>query len=256
MFDPTKQRAWVYLGLFVWIQSKSAAFCSKYVHGIGAWAIIILMIQAILAAAIIAAILGLSEVAWKKARIRGEVARKFVHITSGVFIAFLPFWVEYHWIMVLAVGFVVANLVNRYVDFFHAIHSVRRKSWGDVLFGVGVFAVAWFEPSPWLFAMSILQVSLADGLAAVAGVTYGEKHGKYYLFTQPKTLVGSAVFLGASALIIAGGLVASSYFVDPLQLWPLVAMLPLMLVCIENLAVFGLDNLALPLATLGVLSLF
>lgn len=214
------------------------------------------MFQALIAGVIICAILGLSEVAWQKFGLRGELARKFVHITCGVFIAFLPFWVSYNWIMVLAVGFVIANIANRYINFFHAIHSVRRKSWGDVLFGVGVFAVAWFEPSPLLFAVAMLQVSLADGLAAVAGVTYGEKHGKYYLFTQPKTVVGSAVFLGVSAIILAIGLFASSYFVDPTQMWPLVVMLPLMLVCVENLAVFGLDNLALPLVTLGVLSLF
>src|SRR5690606_5114078 len=139
---------------------------------------------------------------------------------------------------------------------FHAIRSVRRKSWGDVLFGVGVFALAIFEPSPWLFAMSMLMVSLADGLAAVFGVTYGERYGKYYLFTQPKTLVGSATFVLAAAAVLATGLLADNYFADPLQLWPLMAMLPLLLVCVENLAVFGLDNLALPLVTLGILSLF
>ncbi len=217
--------------------------------------IILFMVQALLAAIVIAAILGLSEVAWKKAHIQGELARKFVHITTGVFIAFLPFWVDYNWIMALAVGFVVANLVNRYVDFFHAIHAVRRKSWGDVLFGVGVFAVAWFQPNPWVFAVAILQVSLADGLAAIAGVTYGKEHGKYYLFTQPKSIIGSSVFLVVSALILIFGMVASSYFVDPAQMWPVIVMLPLMLVCVENLAVFGFDNLALPLATLAVLSL-
>src|SRR5690606_10096468 len=129
----------------------------------------------------------LSEYAWKKSHIRDELARKSVHITTGMFIAFLSFLVDYLWIMLLAVGFVVVILINRYANFFNAIHSVRRRSWGDVLFGVGVFAVAWFQPDPWIFAMCILQVSLADGLAALAGVTYGVKHGKYYLFTQPKT---------------------------------------------------------------------
>lgn len=218
-------------------------------------AIIIIMVNAILAAAGIAAILVLSEIAWKKAHLRDELARKFVHITCGVFIAFLPFWVSYGWIMVLAVGFVIANIVNRYVDFFHAIHSVRRKSWGDVLFGVGVFSVAAFQPDPWIFAMAILQVSLADGLAALAGVTYGDRHGKYYLFTQPKSIIGSATFLVTSFVILVIGFMASSYFADVAQMYPVFIMLPLMLVCIENLAVFGIDNLALPLATLFVLSL-
>lgn len=126
------------------------------------------MLNAILAAAGIAAILIVSEIAWRKARLRDELARKFVHICCGTFIAFLPLWVSYNWIMILAIGFVIANVINRYVDFFHAIHSVRRKSWGDVLFGVGVFIVALFQPEPWLFTVAILQVSLADGLAAIA----------------------------------------------------------------------------------------
>lgn len=213
------------------------------------------MLQALLAALGIAVILVVSEIAWKKAHIYDELARKFVHISSGVFIAFLPFWVDYSWIMVLSIGFVIANVINRYTNYFHAIHAVKRKSWGDVLFGVGVFIVAWFEPSPWIFAASILQVSLADGLAAVAGVTYGRTHGRYYLFTQPKSVIGSFVFLVTSIIIIAGLFLVDSYFADPLALWPVVVMLPLLLVCVENLAVYGTDNVFLPVVTLAVLSL-
>lgn len=216
----------------------------------------LLMINALLAALGIAAILVVSEIAWKRAHIYDELARKFVHISSGVFIAFLPFWVDYFWIMVLSILFVIANVVNRYTNYFHAIHAVKRKSWGDVLFGVGVFIVAWFEPSPWLFAASILQVSLADGLAAVAGVTYGRSHGRYYLFRQPKSIIGSAIFVLVSALILAGLFVLDDYFVDPIAMLPVVVMLPLLLVCVENMAVYGTDNVILPVVTLGVLSLF
>lgn len=214
------------------------------------------MLSAFAALLIMATILVVSELLWKRVKVHPELARKFVHVTCGVFISFLPFWVSYRWIMILSAGFILVNLLNRRIKVFHAIRAVRRKSWGDVLFGVGVFAVAWFEPSPWLFAMSLLMVSLADGLAAVFGVTYGERYGKYYLFTQPKTLVGSGVFLVTAALVLLVGLTADNYFADPLQLWPAIIMLPVLLVCIENLAVFGLDNIALPLVTLGVLSLF
>lgn len=214
------------------------------------------MLAAFFAVIVIASIVVGSELVWKRVKVHPELARKFVHITSGVFISFLPFWVSYNWIMILSAGFILVNLLNHKFKIFHAIRSVRRKSWGDVLFGVGVFAVAWFEPSPWIFALAIMQVSLADGLAAVFGVTYGERHGKYYLFTQPKTLVGSGVFLVTSAVVLLLGLMLDNYFADPMLLWPLLVMLPLLLTCVENLAVFGLDNLALPLVTLGILSLF
>jgi len=214
-----------------------------------------IMVNAIYAAIGIAVILIISEIAWKRAHIYDELARKFVHITSGVFIAFLPFWVDYAWIMVLAVGFVIANIINRYTNYFHAIHAVKRRSWGDVLFGVGVFIIAYFQPSPWIFTAAILQVSLADGLAAVAGVTYGRKHGRYYLFGQPKSVIGSAIFLITSIIITLGIILIDNYYADPVALIPFIIMLPLLLVCVENLAVYGSDNVFLPIVTLLALSL-
>jgi dolichol kinase len=213
------------------------------------------MVSALIAVLVIAAILAFSEFAWKRFDLPEEVARKFVHITAGSFIAFLPFWVDYTWIKILAVGFIIVNLINHYTNTFHAIRAVRRKSAGDILFGAGVLAVALFEPPAWLFAVSILQVSLADGLAAIAGVTYGEKRGKYYLFGQPKSIIGSVVFLICSMLILAITFTTAEYFADPLAMWPVVAMLPLLLMCAENLSVYGTDNLVLPLVTFTVLSL-
>jgi dolichol kinase len=213
------------------------------------------MFEALIAAAGIALILVVSEILWSKVKIQDELARKFVHISSGVFIASFGFWVDYKWVMLLSVGFIVANIINRYTNYFHAIHAVKRKSWGDVLFGVGVLIVAWFEPSAWLFAAAILQVSLADGLAAVAGVTYGKKHGRYYLFGQPKSIIGSCVFVIVSGFILSIVFLFDSYFVDPVAMLPVVFLLPLLLVCVENLAVYGTDNVFLPVTCLYFLSL-
>jgi phytol kinase len=220
----------------------------------------LVMVNALIAAIGIFIILVVSEIAWRKAHIQDELARKFVHVLSGTFIATLAFWVDYRWIMIMAVGFVLINIINRYTSsydifHFHAIHTVERKSWGDVLFGVSVFTIAWFEPTAWLFAASILMVSIADGLAAVAGVTYGMKHGRYYLFGQPKSIIGSGVFLISSFLILCVLFYFDPYFVEPINMIPVAIMLPLLLVCIENLAVYGVDNILLPLATLGILSL-
>lgn len=214
------------------------------------------MLQAFIATLVIAAILLVSELLWKRVKLHPEIARKFVHITVGIFVAFLPFWVEYRWIMIMSVLFVFVNLVNHKLKIFHAIRSVRRTSWGDVLFGVGTFAVACFQPDPWLFAMCILQVGLADGFAAVAGVTYGDKRGKYYLFGQPKTILGSSTFVVVSAVTLVLGFMLSSYFVAPAQMLPVALMLPILLVCVENVSVFGWDNITLPIVTLGILSFF
>jgi dolichol kinase len=219
-------------------------------------AIMLLMIAACIAALVIAAILVLSELVWKKFGFQEELARKLVHITTGTFIAFLPFWVDYNWIKILALGFIVVNCINHFARIFPSILSVRRKSMGDILFGVGVLAVALFEPPAWLFAVSVLQVAISDGLAAVAGVTYGKKSGRYHLLGQPKSIIGSSTFLVSSMIILALTFATVGYFADPISMWPVVIMLPLLLACVENLAVFGTDNLALPLVTLYVLSLF
>lgn len=214
------------------------------------------MLNALIATIIIFVILVGSEVFWKRTKIHPEIARKSVHILAGTFVAFLPFWNSWFWVQVLAVAFTLVNFANHKLNVFHAIGSVRRQSWGDVLFGVGVLAVALFEPDKWLFAMSMLQVSLADGFAAVAGVTYGDKHGKYYLFGQPKSIVGSTAFVVTSMLIFTMGFSLSPYFASTLQLVPAIVMMPLLLVCVENLAVLGWDNVFLPVVTLGILSLF
>lgn len=214
------------------------------------------MLSALLAVVIIFAILVVSEVVWKRVKVHPELARKFVHISAGTFVAFLPFWVSWGWVQLLAIGFTGVNLANHKLHIFHAIGAVRRQSWGDVLFGVGVLVVALFEPDQWIFAMSMLQVSLADGFAAVAGVTYGNKRGKYYLFTQPKSIIGSSAFVLMSFSVFALGITFSGYFVSTVEMLPLIVILPLLLVCVENLSVFGWDNITLPLITMGILSLF
>ncbi|MCA9348438.1 hypothetical protein KC867_03445 [Candidatus Saccharibacteria bacterium] len=214
------------------------------------------MFNAFLATSFIGLVLFGSEFAWKRISVSDEFARKFVHIICGTFIAFLPFWVSYNWVIILAIGFIVVNIFNRYLHFFHAINAVRRKSWGDVLFGVGVLIAALFRPDTWLFAMAIMQVSLADGLAGLIGVTYGQKKGRYYLLSQPKSVIGSLTFLATSIGVMIVGIGFSTYFVDSIQMLPVIVMLPLVLTCIENISVFGMDNITLPLATLFILNLF
>lgn len=46
------------------------------------------MLSALLAVLIIGAIVVVSELLWKRIKVHPELARKFVHITCGVFISF------------------------------------------------------------------------------------------------------------------------------------------------------------------------
>ncbi len=211
------------------------------------------MIQAMLAAAIVGLILLTSEYLWHRTHLKGEFARKFVHIVTGSFLAFLPFWVSYGWIMVLSVSFVIVNLINRYSGVFYSIHAIKRKTWGDVLFGVGIFVAALLRPEPWVFTAAILHVGLADGFAAVVGSRFGKYH--YKIFDHVKTPIGSFAFLVTSFAIILGVFYAadlSSHY----SLWALLLFLPITTTLLENVSGYGADNVTVPLAVLALFSAF
>lgn len=211
------------------------------------------MVNAIIAAFFVGVILFISEYLWHKTHLKGEFARKFVHIVAGSYIAFFPLWLSYGWIMVLAVAFVAVNLLNRYSTIFHSIHAIKRKTWGDILFGVGVFLCASLRPEPWLFVTAILHVSLADGLAAVVGSRFGKHH--YKIFDHVKTPIGSFTFFITSMLIVLVIGVAAgelSNFSVPAML----IFLPITATLLENVSGFGTDNITLPIAVLLISNAF
>ncbi len=211
------------------------------------------MFQALTAAFFVGVILFVSEYLWHNTHLKGEFARKFVHIVAGSYIAFFPFWISYGWIMVLAVGFVIANLLNRYSTVFHAIHAIKRKTWGDILFGLGIFLTAALRPEPWLFTAAILHVSLADGLAAVIGARFGKHHYKF--LDHVKTPIGSLTFLITSFVIVLVS-VHFGHLSGTYSLSALLIFLPLLATLIVNISGFGTDNITLPMAVLLLFNTF
>lgn len=207
------------------------------------------MIIAALDTLVIFLLLVLSEVLWRNAKIKGEFARKFVHILAGSFIAFLPFWTSYGWVALLALGFIAANLLNRYTRLFHAIHAITRRSWGDLLFGVGILGAAMLRPNKWLFAGAILQVALADGMAATVGTRYG-KQG-YKLFDHKKSLIGTATFYLFSLTIIVAITVPPGVLAG--NRLAVLIIVPFVMTILENVSSYGTDNLTLPLGFLLLL---
>lgn len=208
------------------------------------------MINAIFATAIIFVLLLLSEQLWKDKQIRGEFSRKFVHVIAGSFIAFLPFWNTYGWIALLALGFIAANLLNRYTKLFHAIHTITRRSWGDLLFGTGILLAALLRPNKWIFAGAILQVALADGFAAIIGTRYG-KH-KYKLYGHTKSPIGTLTFYVVSLLVTALVLYFGGETVETHRIAALIVV-PATLTAVENISGYGTDNVTLPLGFLVLL---
>lgn len=189
-----------------------------------------------------------SEYIWRRKNIHVEIARKFVHVSVGTFVAFWPFFLSWNQIRLLSVAFVVVIAVSSYFNIFSAIHAVERPTWGEILFAVTVGVVTFVTHDPYIYAVAIMQMSLADGMAAIVGTLYG-KTNSYIVFGQRKSRIGSLAFLSVSLVVLAWYALAVGSQINV----AVIAGLALAATIIENIAVRGFDNLLVPILVAGVL---
>lgn len=183
-----------------------------------------------------------SELWWRKRITHGEFSRKFVHITVGSFVAFWPFFLSWNQIRLLSLGFLIVVGISKYFRLFRAIHSVQRPTMGELYFALSVGLVTVITQDKWIYAASLMQMSLADGFAAVMGVRFGRQ--SYLVFSHRKSLVGTLTFFFTSLAILAVYAQLTSVHLDAVFMIGAAALAAL----IENFGVAGLDNLLVPVA--------
>lgn len=199
-------------------------------------------------------ILMIAEAGWRGKALKGEVHRKFVHITVGSFVAFWPWFVGFTTITIIGVLMLVGVLLNRQLQVFHFAKNIDRETYGDIFFAVAIIACSLLTDNRVYFALAILHMSLADGLAALVGKKFGAPWS-YKVFRQTKTVLGSMTFWGTSVCIIGAGALFSHGTIDfSGYLWLLV-LLPPTLTAVENLSSKGLDNLLVPITVIAALNL-
>lgn len=199
----------------------------------------------------VATILLLAELWWRQQTVHSEFSRKFVHITVGSFVALWPFFLSWRQIQLLSLAFLIVVLASKRFRLFESIHSVQRSTWGEVLFAAAVGILAVVTDDKWIYTAALLQMSLADGLAAIVGVRFGGKHN-YRIFGYKKSVIGTAAFFVASFLILLGYRLANG--APDLNL-ALAAGIAAVASAGENLGVRGLDNLVVPLVV-GLLLMY
>jgi phytol kinase len=197
----------------------------------------------ILSIVIVFALLSFNEIWWRKHTVHSELSRKFIHVTVGSFVAFWPYFLSWHQIQLLSIAFLAVIALSKYFHIFQAIHSVQRPTWGEVLFAVAVGVVTLITHDKAIYAAALLQMSLADGMAAIIGTRYGNRQ-KYLIFGYAKSLLGTFTFFVIALLILIG---FSHYSHSNLGLnW--IVGISAAATLIENFAIRGLDNLLVPLA--------
>ncbi len=201
----------------------------------------------LLCALIICIALATNEFFARKRRPNSELSRKAVHILVGCFVAAWPWLLDWWQIQLLGIGFILGVTASQYLGIFKAIHAVQRPTYGELCFGAAVGLVPLMTHNKWMFAVAILHMALADGLAAVVGVTYGRSN-QYKVWGHAKSLAGSLTFFAVSVVL----LVAYSLLVGPIG-WEHVLAIALVSTLLENIALYGLDNLFVPLLVVIVL---
>jgi len=205
------------------------------------------MLKVILSLLAVAAVLLVNEYLWRRKILHGELKRKFVHIVVTSFVAFWPWLMSWKAIQLLGIAMVLILLLNRQFKALHYLGNIRQRTYGEIFLALAVTTTALLTDNKVFFAIAILHVALADGFAAIIGTKFGG-NWKYKIFNQTKTLIGTMTFWIISLCILGGGLLFVSGVIPFSHYQVLLILLPPILTAIENIAVFGLDNLAIPVA--------
>jgi len=128
----------------------------------------------------------INEYLWRKKKIKNEVARKSIHISVAVFVAFWPYYLSYLYIEYIAIAFIVVIFISRMFGFFQSIEQVKRNTLGEYFFPLGILVAALMSPQKEIFTIALLCVGLADGLALVDENPAGELTHEY---VDPPTAV-------------------------------------------------------------------
>lgn len=200
------------------------------------------------------ALLILSEVLGRKKILRGDLQRQFVHVTVGSYIAFWPWLVSFDTIAWLGIVVLAVVLLNRRVKLADFYSEVDRKSYGDIFYALAIIFGAVMTDEKIFFALAMLTMALGDGLANIIGQRYGKKW-KYQFWGHTKTVIGSMSLWLVSVSVLGVGLLFAQELVDYSAYATLLLTLPPLLVLVENGAIWGLDNLVVPVAVLLALNL-
>jgi dolichol kinase len=204
----------------------------------------------LLAVIAIFTLLVISELWWRKTKVRNEFTRKFVHISVGTFVAFFPYFLTTDEIKIISGAFLVCVLISKYFNLFKAIHSVQRLTDGEFWFALTVLLLAVLPFDSGIFTVSLLVMSLADGFAGVVGSHFG-KSNEYKVLGCTKSLAGTATFFVISCTLLVG----YSYFTVGQTVTAWFVGISLLATVLENFSKRGIDNLTVPMSVACLLYL-
>lgn len=182
------------------------------------------------------------ELISRQYKVSPELTRKAVHILTSLVVVYMTFFLSLDEIAFISVLFLIFFLVTRKRHIWKAIFQIKRKSYGEILFAVGVITAAIISRDERIFACSVLIMGLADPAAAIIGQHYKKAH----LLFGYKTIEGTAAFFLVAVFLLGAFGVAGLFAALGVAAVATIA---------ELTSLNGHDNLAVPLAVSILLNL-
>ncbi|HEX5798297.1 MAG TPA: hypothetical protein VFX79_02985 [Candidatus Saccharimonadales bacterium] len=167
-------------------------------------------------------------------KVSAELTRKSIHVLSAVVIAYMTLFLSLNEIAFISVLFFLLLAVTHRYRIWKSIHSIKRDSYGEVMFAVGVILAALLAQEERIFACAVLVMGVSDTVAAVIGQHYTKAHK----ILGPKTLEGSIGFFLITVFLLGAFGVASIYTAFAIASLVTIA---------ELMSRNGWDNIAVPL---------
>ncbi|MCL4393135.1 hypothetical protein M1145_03260 [Patescibacteria group bacterium] len=172
----------------------------------------------------------LIELIFRNKNIRKELIRVAIRIFTGIFFVFLYLNFNiFYFIMIVFASFFI--MVFSFVfNIFSSIHSVDRKTYGEMLFPLGVLIALWIAyPYSSVFLASLLILTLADSFATIPG---------FFKKSDHKTIYGSLIFFIVSFVILYLFFGSQSLYIN--------IFISLVLTGAEYIFTYGLDDFFIP----------
>lgn len=202
----------------------------------------------------------LGEFLRRKRFIEGELARKFVHISTGTWAALWPVFIDLPSIAVLAAFLTVLAIILRLFAPLRSVYSIRRLSIGEILIGMGLTITALIASSGSVFSTAVLIIAWSDALAALFGLKFGKK-SSLKIFGAKKSFIGSATFFVSSLVFVLGFLMYEANFTFVVESSEIIRLIVIssgvasLLTVTEAFGGYGLDNLTIPVLAAFLLNL-
>ena len=203
----------------------------------------------VVAVAVIFVIVIFAEYLSRFKGVHSELTRKMVHILVGVFVAFWPFFLSWRQIQVISLLFLATVIWSIKFNIFSSIHAVSRNKVGEICFALVIGILSLITSKDWVFTAAMLHLSLADGLAAICGLAWGDGT-TYKIMGRTKSIVGSlACFFTTVAIMVCYAAIIPLGYTGVTLVW-----LPVAATIAENVSGEGTDNMVVPMLVALVLT--